>query len=84
MPQSPNAVRDWNTLSQEGVPLLAIYLEHGTWTTGRIQRVRRSNALVWYVRPWGLTEWRELKTYRSIWRDGSQDAGAAEETPYAS
>ena len=75
MARKHDAVRDWNTLLAEGIPLLAISLERGTWQTGRIQRVRRYNALVWYVQPWGLAEWREMKTYRSIWRDCSLDAG---------
>jgi len=72
-------VRDWNTLLADGIPLLAIYLERGAWQTGRIQRVRRRNALVWSVQPWGVAEWRELKTYRHIWRDCSEDAGEEKE-----
>jgi len=63
----------WNTLLAEGIPLLAIYLECGEWKTGRIQRVRHRNALVWYVQPWGVAEWRELKTYRQIWRDCTEE-----------
>jgi hypothetical protein len=84
MTQHCDSVRDWNTLLAEGVPILAIYLEHGTWITGRIQGVRRYSAVVWYVQPLGLREWRELKTYRSIWRDGREDAGDTEEKTDAS